>query len=155
MYCHFSSIPNHRVKGLFHHCLLTVCRSGFTHSMARGQGLWGGSRFHHSLCSLGLHPTGQTGESNEMAAARISTEEGRSTRQYHSDSSIPTEASAKVILTGPKSEPEASKWLGLHSRKSGGDFPDWNAGAWNHISQLFLFWLVVCTSAAFLMCYSE
>lgn len=62
MYCHFSSVPNHRVKGLFHHCLLTVCRSGFTHSMARGQGLWGGSRFHHSLCSLGLHPTGQTGK---------------------------------------------------------------------------------------------
>ena len=66
------------------------------------------------------------GECNEMAAAHISTEEGRSTRQYDCDSSIPARASAKVIHAGPKPELKASEWL--HSGKSGGDFPDRNAG---------------------------
>lgn len=86
-----------------------------------------------------------------MAAAHNSTEEGRSTRQYHSDSSIPTEASAKIFRTGPKSEPKASEWASF--REIWRRFPRSQCRAWNHLSQLFLFRLIVCTSAAFLMCY--
>lgn len=53
----------------------------------------------------------------------ISLEEGQSTRQYHSESSIPTEASAKVIQNGLKSEPKASKWLEASFREIWRRFP--------------------------------
>lgn len=79
------------------------------------------------------------GECSKMAAAHISMEEGLSSRQYHSYSSIPTEASAKVIHTGPKSGLKTSKSLGALFREIWRRFPRLECQAWNHLSMLFLF----------------
>ena len=74
-----------------------------------------------------------------MAAAQISTEEeGWSTRQYRSDSSIPTEASAKVIHAGPESEPKAHERLRDSFREICRRFPRSESWAWNRLSRLFL-----------------
>lgn len=72
-----------------------------------------GGQEHVSSLTVLLRSTSHRAERecNEMDAAHISTEDCWSTTQYHSDSSIPTKASAKVIHTGPKSETKASEWF--------------------------------------------
>lgn len=73
-----------------------------------------------------------------MTAAHIS----RSTRQYHSELFTPTEASAKVFQTGPKSDPVAHGWLGASLREIWRRFPTSECRAWKHPSPLCLFWLL-------------
>lgn len=132
-----------------------TCSSGYTQCGQRAGAL--GKEQVSSLTLLLRSASHRAeGECNEMAAAQISTEEeGWSTRQYHSDSSIPTKASAKVIHTGPESEPKAHEQLRDSFREICRRFPRLETWAWNGLSRLFLLWLVVCTIAAFLMRYSE
>lgn len=102
------SLPSH------HRLTILTCRSGHT---------WPGGRDSQEQVSsltvlLRSVSHREKGECNEMAAAHINTEEGWSITHYHSDSSIPTKASAKVIHTRPKSETKASKWLIALFRKN-------------------------------------
>lgn len=84
-------------------------------------------------------------------AAHISMEEGRGSTQYQSDFNIPVKASAKVIHAWDQGFQVAYCLI----QEKSGDFPARIAGSEiTSFSHLCLD-SVVCSTVAFLMCYSE
>lgn len=135
MRCHLSSVLNHRTTD----CFITnyPSRSGSTHSMAnrREQGLWGSSRFHHSLCSLGLRPTGQRG--NVMKWLQLTSVQRKVEAQ---DSTTVTPAFLlKHLLRSSTLGLSPSPRLGASFREIWRRFPTSVCRAWNHLTKLFLF----------------